>query len=596
MIRRNPLRSRIIIFTMLCTVACPLFRAAGQGTPVSSYLSPAKPGYYRFPLDLPKHLSANFGELRTDHFHAGIDVKTGNVEGHPVRAAAAGYVARVVVNPSGYGRAAYIAHPNGTTTLYGHLQRFFPELEKWVIDEMYRRQRWKTDLTPEPERFPLKQGEEVGLAGNSGMSLGPHLHFEIRETASQRVVNLLALGIYEVKDNLPPVIGNLYWIGVDTVRGVPVQAVPQQIAVCKAAGNHYTADPEKRVEITPCGYFVVEAIDRKDDSPSNTMGIYRIMAALDGKPYFEMRKDHLLFTDMRYANSMSFYPLQRGARMEFYRIAVQQGNKAPVYHGVKNRGVIALADTLPHDVAIEVQDDHGNTSRVTFTVVRSAESSAAIGSEEPVAEYDKNFVSDRDGVRITIPPKALYESIFYTQRIDSTFVKKSAPSVLLLSPLYAIHSDDVPLHKSVTVEIRAEIPLALREKVALARVARDGKVSYAGGSWHPGKVAAEVSSFANYCIVADTLPPAITPLFTSGADLQDKTSISFTIDDDFSGIADYRATIDGQWALFEYDRLKKRITCNFRTFRFAKTGSHTIRLEVTDNKGNRNLYQGKFIK
>jgi len=591
----------MIILTVFCTAA---FRAAGGETPVSPYLSPAKQGYYRFPLDLPKYLSAPFGEFRADHFHSGIDIKTGNTEGHPVHAAAAGYVARVVVNPSGYGRAAYIAHPNGTTTLYGHLQRFFPELEKWVIDEMYRRQSWKIDLTPDPARFPLKQGAEVGLSGNSGMSFGPHLHFEIRETASQRVVNTLALGIYDVKDNLPPTIEKLYWIGMDTVQGVPVQAVPQPIAVRKAVGNHYTVDSAKRVEITPCGYFVVETIDRKDDSPGNTMGIYRIAATLDGEPRFEMRKDYLLFSDMRYVNSVSFYPLQRSARTEFYRIAVQQGNSIPLYHGVKNRGAIALADSLPHDVAIEVEDDHGNTSQVTFTVVRSAKASVAVGGEGPIAEYDKNFVSDRDGVRVTIPPKALYESIFYGQRVDSTLAaylhrtekKQSPATVRLLSPLCSIHSEDVPLHKPVTVEIRAEIPAALREKVALARVAHDGKMSYAGGSWRPGRVAAEVSAFGTYCIVADTLPPTITPLFTSGADLRNATSISFTIDDDFSGIADYRATIDGQWALFEYDRIKKRITCTFRTFHFAKTGSHTHRLEVTDNRGNRKLYQGKFVR
>lgn len=203
------------------------------------------PEDYIFPLrDVAGLYSANFGEMRPNHFHSGIDIKTDGVTGKPVLATADGYISRIAVTPGGYGRAIYITHPNGTTSVYGHLSKFRDDIEKYVHEERYRTRRNSINLYPSADRFPLKQGEQFAWSGNTGSSAGPHLHFEIRDSRTQRTLNTISSGVIRTRDDIPPRLVKLYYVEVDSVRGVPVHARPRPVELVEKTPGRYALKQE----------------------------------------------------------------------------------------------------------------------------------------------------------------------------------------------------------------------------------------------------------------------------------------------------------------------------------------------------------------
>ncbi|MFR6557093.1 MAG: M23 family metallopeptidase [Alistipes putredinis] len=245
------------------------------------------PEDYIFPLrNVAGLYSANFGEMRPNHFHSGIDIKTDGMTGKPVLATADGYISRIAVTPGGYGRAIYITHPNGTTSVYGHLSKFRDDIEKYVHEERYRTRRNSINLYPSADRFPLKQGEQFAWSGNTGSSAGPHLHFEIRDSRTQRTLNTISSGVIRTRDDIPPRLVKLYYVEVDSVRGVPVHARPRPVELVEKTPGRYALKQEGALSVGGRGYFILEATDRKNDV-SNTFGLWRIREFADEDPIFE---------------------------------------------------------------------------------------------------------------------------------------------------------------------------------------------------------------------------------------------------------------------------------------------------------------------
>ncbi len=280
-----------------------------------STLSAQPVDYYRAPLDIPIYLSANFGEIRVNRFHTGIDIKTEGVTGKPLHAAAEGHIARVTVAPTGYGRALYIAHPNGTTTVYAHMERFTPEIEDYLRSERYRQRRSDIDAFPDAGRFPVGRGELIGYAGNSGSSTGPHLHFEVRQTSNSRTLNVMTRGwiTTAADDTTPRRIVRLHHIDVDTIAGVPVHSRPRSHEVRRNADGSYSLARNVPLRAGPTSWFAIEATDRRDDV-TNTFGIRSARLAVDGDERVVFDKDGLLFEEARYACASVLYDVQRNAR------------------------------------------------------------------------------------------------------------------------------------------------------------------------------------------------------------------------------------------------------------------------------------------
>ena len=316
-----------------------LFAAIGAGAQAQRL----DPGDYIHPIrDVARLYSANFGEMRPGHFHAGIDIKTDGAEGKPLVAAADGYVSRVSLTAGGYGRAVYLTLRNGTTAVYGHLQRFRDDIEQHVRQERTARRANSVNLFFGPETWPVKQGDVIGFSGNSGSSMGPHLHFEIRDTPTQRLYNLVREGVIRPQDNLPPRIMRLHYVEIDTLQGVPVRSRAESYAVVREAEGRYRLTREEPVGVGRKGYFVAEVTDRRN-GVNNTFGIWRVTASADGTPYFEYRMDGFTHDLSRCCDAVSCYPLQLGSRNEAIRLAQLAGSPDCFYPVMEERGLVRTA-------------------------------------------------------------------------------------------------------------------------------------------------------------------------------------------------------------------------------------------------------------
>ncbi len=551
--------------------------------------------YYRSPIDFPVYLSANYGEMRTNRFHTGIDIKTQGTVGHPLYAAADGYIARVTVAPSGYGRALYINHPNGTATVYAHMHSFTEEIEDWLRAERYAAKRSDIDAFPAADRFPVKKGDFIGLSGNSGSSQGPHLHFEVRRLADSRTLNVRTHGWMPVTDNDPPRIIKLYHIDVDTIAGVPVHSKARAYDVKKNDDGNYSLVRTSPLKAGPSSYFVVEATDRMTDV-TNTFGIYRARMEIDGQEVIDFMKDELLFDDNRYCCASVYYDVQCKSKNEAVMLAVKNGNSLPMYKKAVNRGVVSLHGADKRDVKITICDDALNAVTLSFAVERNGDYIAPERPAGRVASDRRDFINSDNGMTIIIPKGALYEPMFYTQPVVEMTVVPRPDSIRPLSPLHRTGDGVMPLHKSMRIAVEADIPAALRPRACLAKVSDEGNLSYLGGIYGDGAVKCTARDFGTFCAVVDTMPPVIKASFKEGEELSKNRTVAMTASDNFSGIAYFTGSIDGKWIIFEHNSASTQFTHTFDMERIGQGKTHTFEMTVRDGAGNTTKFTSTFYK
>ena len=552
------------------------------------------PDDYIYPILQESRLcSANFGELRPGHFHAGVDIKTDGVEGKPLVAVADGYVSRLSVAAGGYGRAIYLTLRNGTTAVYGHLQRFRDDIEEHVRTERYARRSNGVSLWFEPGVWPVKQGDVIGYSGNSGSSGGPHLHFEIRDTPTQRLYNVVREGVIRPEDNLPPRILRVHYVEVDTVGGVAVRSTPESYAVVRDAGGGYRLTRSEAVGVGRKGYFIVEASDRRN-GVYNTVGVWRVTASLDGKPYFEYRMDGFTHDLSRCCDAVSCYALKIGSRNEVIRLAQLAGAPDLFYPVMEERGLVRTAAGGRHRLRIEAEDDSGNRSSLEFSIEGRGETFRAEADSAAVAVFPgRNSVVRADsGAEIRIQQGSLYEPLFlHPERLDTP---QGGPGIVVLSPAYRFLEATTPLRTPALVTIRTQVPRELQLRTVLAGRGRKGGLYHVGGSYSNGAVTAVTRTTGDLVVVADTLAPAIRPLFTEGANLAGAEALRFRVSDNFSGIAAWALHIDGEWV--PCDRFPMRGTLVHFFDTPACRRKHTIDLTVRDGCGNTARYTGTFVR
>ena len=539
------------------------------------------------PVDIPVFLAGNFAEPRINHFHSGIDIKTNGVTGIPVKSVADGYVSRIKVEAGGYGNALYICHPNGFTTLYGHLESFSNEIRQYIIAEQYRRESFAVDLFPDPSLLVVKKGQVVALSGNSGSSEGPHLHFEIRETKSENPVNPLVRSI-KVKDEIPPVIDKVTIYSLKDRRG---WIKPHSLPLKKTNGVYkpISDSPSGLDSISGLGIETYDLLNGSD----NHCGVYKITGYLDNEKFFESCLDEFSFSETRYINSFMDYKSYLADHKPILKMFIDPNNQATIYRTSKNKGHLELKGDLIHKIKILVEDASGNQSTAEFNVRLDPSKFRNDPGFLPVYDAYFNFKESStftaDGIEVDMPAGALYDDLYFDYSV-------SDPRPGSYSPLHEVHHPDVPVHLFYRLAIEASnLPDNLRTRATIAQYLGKGSYSSLGGTWEGNQLVTRIRNFGSFCIMVDTIKPEIKPLnFSSGAELKSLNTFKFTTRDDFSGIQSYRGEIDGKWILLEYDQKNKLLKYQFDSKRIKTGTAHNMTIKVSDQLGNTNVYKISF--
>ncbi len=545
--------------------------------------------YFSSPIDFQIFLSANFAEIRPNHFHSGIDIKTKGRSGENVRSVADGKIVRINVSPSGFGRALYIEHPNGYTSVYGHMNKFAPEIEKYVKENQYKRKSFSVTLYPSKEHFKVKKGQLIGYSGNSGSSAGPHVHFEIRDTRNQHPYNPLLFG-FDITDNISPILKSIYFYPLGEQSNVEGKIEKKRYLVSGSKGK-YKLKSDSAITFSGKLGIGIETYDLLN-GVGNKCGIYSIEAKVDGKMYYHFELNEFAFSETRYINSHVDYSEIVKRKRKIHKTFVDPNNRLRFYEAILNHGHIQFDDTYTHKVLLTIKDSYKNTSTISFKL-RSTPSKPTPTKDKnylKLMSYDKESHYELNGFEIKVPAFALYDSLKF-----KLSVTPSLPGSF--SKVYHVHDKYTPLQKAFTLRIKPKnIDDDLHSKLLIAGLDKRNKAFARGGEFKNGYVEIKNREFGIYFVSLDTISPTIHPVnFKNGSyDLSSRKYLRFTVKDDFSGISKYRGTIDGKWVLFEYDPKYSRLQYTLDGERIGKGKDHELELKVTDQKNNEKIFRMKF--
>ncbi len=543
---------------------------------VRAQIFPAKnypKGYFQWPVTAKHALAANFGELRPNHYHMGLDCKTDQRENVPVNAAAAGYIARVKIEPYGFGRCIYINHPNGLTTLYAHLNDFYPALEKYIADQQYKLKSWRVFLDIPVGLFPVTKGQFIAYSGNTGGSQGPHTHFEIRDTKTDKVLNPLLFGM-GLADNIAPDIMRLavYDRCISTYEQSP------RLYTLKKVNGEYTTIPALIISNTDKVSFAITAFDRYTGS-TNHNGIFQSVLFDNESPVIGFQMDSISYDETRYLNAHIDYKLKSSGGPYVQHLSRLPGYTKGIYKEFTGNGVINISDDSTHQIKIEVKDANGNIAVLKFGIKNGNNKTNQL-PQDSMALYKSNEfhpgflnVFENEQVSIVLPEAALYDSIRFR------FKEVNAGSAF---PVYQVHNISVPVQTMFTIKIK-NTTAAYPDKMVMHRFA-NAKNDYVKTTVENGWYKANFREFGNFQLLEDTLAPVITPVgFKDGMNTHKLNRLAFVVKDNTEELENFSATIDGEWVCFSNDKGR---TFMYKFDEHCGPGQHELKISIADCAGN----------
>ncbi len=561
------LRLNILLFCCLC-----------RAIPLNAQIFTPKnypKGYFAWPVGAKVAIAANFGELRPNHYHMGLDCKTDKKQNMPILAAADGYIARIKIEPYGFGRAIYVNHPNGLTTLYAHLNDFYPELEAYIKKEQYRIKSWKGVFDIPPGTLPVTKGKFIAYSGNTGGSQGPHLHFEIRDTKSDKVLNPLLFG-FAIPDNVPPDVLRLAMYD----RCISVYEQSPKFLTLKKVNGVYTTAQALITANTDKLSFAITAYDRYTGS-SNQNGIYEASLYDNEAPVVGFQLDSIGYDETRYLNAHIDHKLKGSGGPFVQHLSRLPGYTNSPYKEVSGDGVISIDDDSVHHIKIEVKDANGNTSILKFAVQRGPVKADKPAVDSLAMFRQRNFhpgfinIFENSNISFYLSENALYDSIRFAYR---EMIPNSG------SPVFQLHSGNIPVHGYFPVKIKGPAGNPYRNKMVMFHY-WNGKTDYARadpeGDWYK----ASFRAFGNFTLLTDTMAPSIAPVgFKEGMNCAKLKRLAFVILDNTEELINFTAILDGNWLRFSNDK--------GRTFIYdfdenCAPGEHELKISVEDCVGNR---------
>jgi peptidase M23-like protein len=537
------------------------------------------------PLDIPMFLSGTFGELRSNHLHSGIDIKTNGKQGLPVYAVADGYVSRIKVSPYGYGNAIYVTHPNGFTSVYGHLKSFSKEIATYIHQLQYNQKSFALDIYPNKDKFIVSQKEVIGYSGNTGGSAGPHLHFEIRETESEKPVNPLLFG-FDIRDEIPPTIVQL---AVYSFNGhtrdleKTVWNIDNKDNRAKLKSNSDTLLLNTRMT----GFGII-AFDRLNGA-NNKNGLYDVQLFLDNEQAYHFRFEKFAFDESRYVNALIDFCHYKSKKQRIQQLFKLPGNLFSIIRSDKT-GFIHLTDEKPHQIEIRVADAYGNQKTLQFFIKSMKKESVETETIGQIMPHDRQNKFSKTGIKLTIPSFGIYDTI------DFQYHNRPSNNSSIFSLIHQVHQPCTPVHFAYDLAIKSQgLPENLIDKALVVNKNQNGKIYSMGGLYDTGWVICSPRSFGVFYITIDTTRPSIKLLSKSyQGQIRTTGRVRFAIRDNLSGIKSYDAYIDGQWVLAEFDG--KTATLKVEIPKSITLGEHSLKLIVKDKKNNQNIFQSKIYK
>ena len=521
------------------------------------------------PFDFPITFSGNFGEIRANHFHGGLDFKTGGTIGKPVRALADGYISRIrVTHGSGY--VLDVAYDNGYSTINRHLSAFVGDVARRVEDLQYEKESWEVEITPEPDEYPVKAGQIIALSGNTGYSFGPHLHLDMIETATDEYIDPLPFFMDKVKDKTAP-------------RAEGIMLFPQPgkgVVEGKQTRRAFPAHPTKPITAWGLIGAGIRAYDYMD-GVQNKYGVKTVILEVDGEEVFRSTVDRFAYEENRYINSWT-----HGQYMKSF---IEPGNHLRMLHASNgNRGLVGINEERPYRFVYTLSDALGNTSKVCFTVQGQKTTIAPVEHREKYAlKWDKVNYLQEPGLELVIPKGMLYDNVLlnYSVRADSGDIAFT----------YQLNDTRIPMHDACDLRIGLRRrPVEDMTKYYVAGVTARGGKYRIGGKYEDGVMKVRIRDLGTYTVAVDTVPPVITPV--NQAQWGRTGKIIFKAKDKETGINTYRGTIDGKYALFgKPNSISGNLVCELDPKYVEKGGKHVVEMTVTDGCGNRTTGQFEFV-
>lgn len=555
--------------------------------------SQTKPNTNNFIAPLAGNLgvTGSFGEIRGDHFHSGIDLRTDGVIGKEVYATSDGYISRIKVSPVGYGKSIFIEHSNGITSGYGHLDRYNDKIAEYVKRIQYQLKSFDIDVFPKPYELPVEKGEVIAYSGNSGGSSGPHLHYEIRTTVDQQIVCPIPRYL-TVNDSIPPIIKALYLYQIDSSSFSNGYKEKTNIQIHKTKDGYTTDNKILAYSRIGLGIDVIDKINYL----STQCGFNNISLKVNGKLTYNLSFDKFAFSETKYVNSVIDYSAKTENNKEIVKLFVEPTNYFSGIERFLKRGFIDVIPDSIYKIEVTAIDANNNLSKLFFEIQGIPRS---LKQKSRLLYANKNIVFFpcvmensviNDTFILQIPKNSLYENLYFEH---STINNKDYK----YSPLVKLHNLRVPLHIKAKLAIKSSnIPVKYQDKALLAFIDDNKAISAVYAEWKDGLVKGNISSFGNYFVAIDTVAPEIIPInIRQDANLSNSNSIRIVVKDDFSGIGKIDGYIDGKWALFDYDKKNNLIQYSFDKNRITKGTNHTLELTVKDNKENISRFNCNFV-
>lgn len=532
------------------------------------------------PLDIPIILSGTYGELRSNHFHSGIDIKTKGIQGLNVYSYASGYVSRIKVSHGGYGKALYIKHPDGNTTVYAHLKKFSSKIEEIVKSKQYKRESYEIEFFPKENEISVLENEIIAFSGNTGGTSGPHLHFEVRDKNQIPINPLINSSIY-IEDDRAPFFKKLFYKSYDSNNVFDSQT---ELKINKITSSLYVSDTLKSSGKIGIG---IVAFD-KHNRANNSNGIFKIITSLNNQNLLKILFDSISFDKTKHINTFIDYSFFKNHKIRIQKLFIEENNPLDLYSSNINNGFITIKNKEFYKYEVNIYDANGNKSKLVVPIlgVKTNKPLKLVNNhvELTYIERDKKYELEFNSVRVSILEETFYNNLLLEAKFENDIL--------------SIDKDTIPLLKPITIYFNTDrYNDSIKNQLYIAKLSDNKKMtSYNYTTDFSNGKKSSTKSLGRYTLGVDTINPAISPIgFKENDWISNFSNLKIKVNDVGSGIRSYNGWINNKWILFELNTKKGILVYDFDD-NIVRKAKNNLHIEIIDNVGNRTEYKTTFYR